>query len=595
MTSNLIVEIAAATGGGLLLLAGLTFGTFKRVRYRRSLIRLLNDPDPEVRGSSVMAAEKDGFSWYIDALAGRVLVEDNPDVKVILAESFIRHPWEPGSDPRQELLDRWARRILAEQESNANGSVVDIKDPIENEFSAQRTDPKKYLREFSSSGEIGISKDASQVTEKPVSQAAGNGSENSTNPSELDESPVGNASEPAPHGGVDTSVGGSIMDESWFESARQPQYFTAQSADVFNAPYWSDQAAVSDFFGESRFVLPDEFVDAGRSSEFNSYQLSHSGGSVHRGRKIVLVTGAARPVGVVMIHALKSLGYRVIAADSDPLGMGLRLAHDAAVLPTADDRRFLPELLRLADRTKAEILIPTVVQEFIVLGAAKEYLRDIFGLKVWLPSAGALDPSWDRWSFIQKALDAGICVPPTELGSWNDVDGPWVVKSRYALGVDEVRSVDTLDELKYAVTNAPEVVVQHRLSGTEFTADVLAQPNGELLGAVLQFRLVTRSPGSLGLETFSDDELTKQVKDLLGVFKLDGPASVHGFIGQDGKVSFLGVKPTYSSGLSLCIAAGADMIGEYLRIIEGLPVRQDRLQYQPGVRMLRGFVDTFER
>ncbi len=607
MTSKLLIEIAAACGGGALLLAVLTFGTLKRVRFRRRLIRMLDDLDPEVRSSGILAAERHGFSWYVDALAGRALVETDPNVKAILAECFLRHPWEPGSDPRRELLDSWARRILAELKSTSPGSAADAREMIESEPSPQQTDAKIYIGGFSSPERIGISKNTSPPVEEPLFQPANNINEDESNLLEFEASPIVNVSQypfedkeyDDKEDKVEALEGVSAVAVPWLEPISEPQSSTAQFTGASSLPNRSESAAASDIvpdsFGESRFVPPDEFTDAAESFETTSHEVSSPGGDDRSDPIIVLVTGAAGPVGIIMINALKSLGYSVIAADSEPLGVGLSLGDEAGALPGADDRRFLPELLRLADRTGVQILIPTVLQEFIALVAVKDYLRDIFGLKVWLPSTYALDSSWDRWSFVQKARAGGFCVPSTGLGSWNDVDGPWVVKSRFSRGLDEVRSADNLDELKYAIARTPEAIVQHRLNGREFTADVLGQSDGNVLCAVLQSRLEARYSGTLGFETFSDSEVTKQIKDLLGAIGLDGPASVHGFIGQDGKVSFLGAKPTYSSGLSLCIAAGADMVGEYLRLIEGLPVRQDRLQYQPGVRMIRRFVDTFER
>jgi carbamoyl-phosphate synthase large subunit len=46
--------------------------------------------------------------------------------------------------------------------------------------------------------------------------------------------------------------------------------------------------------------------------------------------------------------------------------------------------------------------------------------------------------------------------------------------------------------------------------------------------------------------------------------------------------------------LPLSLAAGADLVGEYLRGVFGLPIRADRLTYRAGVRMFRHFVEIFE-
>jgi carbamoyl-phosphate synthase large subunit len=54
------------------------------------------------------------------------------------------------------------------------------------------------------------------------------------------------------------------------------------------------------------------------------------------------------------------------------------------------------------------------------------------------------------------------------------------------------------------------------------------------------------------------------------------------------------VNPRFSGGLPLSLAAGADLVGEVVRGTLGQPLRRERLQYRPGVRMIRSFSEVFE-
>lgn len=531
--------------------AVLTFGTLRRVRSRRKVVRSMSHSDPAIRSSSIIAAERHGLSWYVDALADRALVEENPEVRSVLAEALVRNPWEPGADPRRALLDRWAHRTLEVLTAEAGGVAEAHKEDFS--LAAASPPPEQVFSEAD--------------TTVPVAGVAGT----ETAPPAIEHDPLADPAGPL----------GSPSDLSQAAAL-------AGGTSVISEP-------LLDPFGEARFAPPQEFNDVPAAFSTGFSTGSVVSGSSHGERSVVLVTGAGSSVGMVMIRALGSIGYRVVAADSDPLATGLHMAHDFGVLPAANDRRFLPELLNLADRSGARILIPTVVEELFSLSAAQEYLRNIFGLSVWLPSQDAIIPCWDRWSFVEKGREAGLSIPASGLGTVNGVEGPWVVKSRYARGSNNVRSVDDLGELEFVMARTTEPIIQHRLAGREFTVDALAVSNGEMLGAVLQSRLGTTSSGSSAFETFSDNEVTKQVSRLVGVFGLEGPVKVQGFITDDGKVSLFGVKPTFSSGLSLSIAAGADLVGEYVHAIEGMPPRPDRLTFQPGVRMFRSFADIFER
>lgn len=570
MTSSSATEIIVAGGGGILLFAVLTFGTFRRVSSRRKIVRSMSDSNPTIRTASIVAAERHGLSWYVDALTDRTLAEEDPEVRAVLAEALIRNPWEPGADPRRALLERWAQRILTDSPderrvgAETDGRTTGISAPDKDSISV----PEPLMASVAPLPEPTLSEQEVAGSEAMDEPEGGFPEE------QLAQSTTGT-------GNLVGTIGTSDVASLLFQES------TRGAPSVNLDP-------LSDPFGESRFALPNEFNDV---SEGLTGKLigGSSGGLSSVDRSVVLVTGAGSSVGMVMIRALRSLGYRVVAADSDPLATGMHMADDFGVLPAANDRRFLPELLNLADRSGARILIPTVVEEFFTLSAAKDYLKNIFGLNVWLPNHDAIVPCWDRWSFVQKGREAGLSIPASGLGSADGVEGPWVVKSRYARGSNNVRSVDDLGELEFVMGRTSEPIVQHRLSGREFTVDALAVSNGEMLGAVLQSRLATKSTGSVAFETFSDGEVTNQVRNLLGVFGLEGPVKVQGFISDGGEVSLIGVKPTFSSGLSLSIAAGADLMGEYVHAIEGMAPRPDRLQFQAGVRMFRSFVDIFER
>ncbi|MGH9303437.1 MAG: ATP-grasp domain-containing protein, partial [Acidimicrobiales bacterium] len=63
---------------------------------------------------------------------------------------------------------------------------------------------------------------------------------------------------------------------------------------------------------------------------------------------------------------------------------------------------------------------------------------------------------------------------------------------------------------------------------------------------------------------------------------------------RDSAVCFIEVNPRFSGGLPLSLAAGADLVGEYVRGARGMQMRPERCSYRPGVRMLRYFEEVFE-
>jgi carbamoyl-phosphate synthase large subunit len=306
-----------------------------------------------------------------------------------------------------------------------------------------------------------------------------------------------------------------------------------------------------------------------------------------------LVTGAGGAAGVAVIRALAGMGHRVIAADADGLAAGMRLATKSSVLPRYDDDTYVSRLCDLAVENGATVLIPTLAEELRYLTDADDELDDA-GLARWLPSPRVVESCIDKWKFAQAIAEHGLPGPATGLASAERVPGPWIVKPRFGRGSRNVVPVDRMEDMAWALHNVPEPIVQTRLTGKEFTVDALVDPDGRLAGAVPRWRLETKAGISTKGRTFENEPLTKDVARLVEAFGLEGPLNVQGFVDGDGHVTFMEVNPRFSGGLPLSLAAGADLVGEYLRGILAEPVRPDRLAFRPGVTMIRHFEEMFE-
>jgi carbamoyl-phosphate synthase large subunit len=306
----------------------------------------------------------------------------------------------------------------------------------------------------------------------------------------------------------------------------------------------------------------------------------------------VLVTGAGGPAGVAVVRALTQV-TRVVAADADASAVGLRLAHGGGTVPLGSDAGFVPALCELARGADARALVCTVAEEMVAVQRRRELL-DEAGIATWLPRAETVTTCLDKWCFAKRCLAAGIAAPPTALGTARGIPGPWIVKPRFGRGSRDVHTADTPDELRWALARVDQPLVQSRLDGMEFTVDVLVDRHGTLAAAVPRWRLETKAGISTKGQTFANDALVAEVGRLLRAVELDGPANVQGFHATDGRIVFTEVNPRFSGGLPLSLAAGADLVGEYLRGLLGLPVRPERLRARAGVMMVRYFAEVFE-
>lgn len=308
-------------------------------------------------------------------------------------------------------------------------------------------------------------------------------------------------------------------------------------------------------------------------------------------RPPIIVTGAGGAAGVAVIQALRS-SRRVIGVDADPAAAGLSLADTSAVLPRGDDPGFVPALVALSRSTGATTVVCTVAEEMVALRDGMAAL-DAVGLRTWLAPRASITDCIDKWAFAQRCEKAGLPVPRTMLGEAGDVPGPWIVKPRFGRGSRDIVAAFTRDEVDAALKHVPDPIVQTALTGREFTVDALVETGGRLVAAVPRWRVETKGGISTKGLTFADDGLIKDLVALVKVFALEGAVNVQGFIDDDGRIGFTEINPRFSGGLPLSLAAGADLVGEYVHRVEGGELRADRLQARPGVAMARYFSEVF--
>jgi carbamoyl-phosphate synthase large subunit len=169
-----------------------------------------------------------------------------------------------------------------------------------------------------------------------------------------------------------------------------------------------------------------------------------------------------------------------------------------------------------------------------------------------------------------------------------------VVKPQFGRGSRDVFLCATERELDDALGRCTDPIVQTQVMGREFTCDVLMDPSGALAGGVARWRVETKAGISTKGETFDNADVLHLSGQVLKAVGLTGPANVQGFVCGDGTVVIHEVNPRFSGGLPLSLAAGADLVEEYLRAVMGAPVRPERLVGRPGVKMLRYFSEVFE-
>ncbi|MFJ8142678.1 ATP-grasp domain-containing protein [Streptomyces sp. NPDC096013] len=306
----------------------------------------------------------------------------------------------------------------------------------------------------------------------------------------------------------------------------------------------------------------------------------------------ILVTGVGGAPGLDVARRLMALGCEVVAADSDPHAIGLRLSDvTARVTMPAYRADYAASMLRLCTELRPDAVVSAVEQELPHLFGLCRALADL-GVALWLPGLPAITACTDKARFAEVLADHGIPAPctvlPDQLGQ--APDGPLIVKPRRGQGAKDVICCDTRAQAAVLCELVADPIVQEWVSGREFTADCLVDRVGQA-SVILRFRLVVKGGLAMVSQTFDDAEVERQVRAVLAATGLVGACCVQGFLCEGGphRVVITEANLRFAGGFPAAEAAGADLVGQYLNGLFGHRIDHDRLRYRPAVRLTKSY------
>lgn len=300
----------------------------------------------------------------------------------------------------------------------------------------------------------------------------------------------------------------------------------------------------------------------------------------------VLVTGSGGPAGTAVVEHLRRSRHVVVAADAAPDTAGQRLADVAAQLPSGSDPVFGSSVLQLVAEHGIDVLVPTLAEELVALHENAGRLDEL-GCRVLLPEPAAVEACLDKYVFAQLCTRYGIPAPATVLPGELLPPGPWIVKPRRGRGSRGVHPAESETAVRLAAESHRGGIVQSRLSGREFTVDVLCGPDRRVVLQVPRWREQVRGGISSAGTAFRSPEIERAVERLMEVLGFRGMANVQGCQAPDGSFAFFEMNPRFSGGLPISLAAGADFVEAYIALAAGRPVPEELCAWEPGRRVVR--------
>ena len=306
----------------------------------------------------------------------------------------------------------------------------------------------------------------------------------------------------------------------------------------------------------------------------------------------VLFTSIGRRVELVKAfkesyerHGIQS---RVLGVDTEPsLAPASYFVGRCFKVPKAKDEGYVDSLLAICEAEKVDLLIPLFEPEFLLLDARRfEFAR--INTCLLLSEYRVIETCSDKFKTYQFFIDHGIKTPYTWLPEAlpEMITYPLFIKPRSGMGSQGAQKVESGEQLQFILQHAVDFLIQDYIPGKEYTLDILADLEGQVLSVVPRERLEVRAGEVSKGRTLYCSDLIAQGKLIVEQLGAIGPVTVQ-CIDNGTDLYWIEINPRFSGGVPLSIKAGVDYPYLLYQMHQKQNVKPLLGQYDHNLTMLR--------
>ena len=312
----------------------------------------------------------------------------------------------------------------------------------------------------------------------------------------------------------------------------------------------------------------------------------------------ILLTSVGRRAALVKSfkRALEEIGEgRIVSVDANPLSPGLYLSDAHYIVPRISDDEYIPTLLRICAKHEIGLLIPLIDTELLLLARERKRFEHA-GVKVCISEPKVIEICADKYSTYQFFNRNHI--PTLKVFSKKEALSlspyPLFIKPRYGSASINAFPVRNEKELRFFLDYIPEPIIQEYSPGMEYTLDILADFEGNVVRVVPRERIETRAGETSKGMTVRDTRLIEWGKRITEALGAIGPVTIQCFV-TDSEVKFTEINPRFGGGLPLSLAAGANYPLLLIKMALGKESGGSIDEFEEGLIMLRYDDATFIR
>ncbi|MBN1133886.1 MAG: ATP-grasp domain-containing protein [Methanosarcinaceae archaeon] len=314
----------------------------------------------------------------------------------------------------------------------------------------------------------------------------------------------------------------------------------------------------------------------------------------------VLITSAGVSTAGNIISALKNQtekSIKIVAVDINPLAAGLYLSDRYYLVPKSTDEEYIPKILDICDKEKVDIILPLHSSETLIFSKNINQFKNL-GIKIQLSNVETVEICTDKYKFYKFLMENNFSAPKTFLpNDLNvvlesvDIDFPLFIKPRVGSSSKNTFKIDNKQQLDFFVETIEDPIIQEFLSGQEYTVDLIADEESNVVAAVPRERLEVKDGKAVKCRTIKNDDLFFKVADVVKKIKLSGPANIQ-FIRSNNGFKIIEINPRFASGgLPLTTAAGVNLPLILIKMLLGEKIEDQH--FVENMYMIRYLTEMF--
>lgn len=336
------------------------------------------------------------------------------------------------------------------------------------------------------------------------------------------------------------------------------------------------------------------------------------------------MTGAGAPGAPGIIKCLlQDPAIHLTVADADENAIGRYLHNRFIKIPRADDPGFVEELLAIAKKENADLILPVVTKELFPFSQEKKQF-EAASIRVLVSSAEAIALANDKgacYEFLQKH---GVIVPKFFVATTTEA----FIHAAFELGhpqrsfcfkpctangsrgfrivSDSINEAEQLFSQKPYNTNItythalkilssqhfPSLVVTEYLPAEEFSVDCLAK-NGKAVLVVPRTREKMVNGISVRGRFVNDKTVVEYCKKIIEEIGLHGNIGIQLKRSENGEPLLLEINPRVQGTIVAALGAGVNLPLLSVKQELGLPIQQEEMQVKWGTAFSRHWTEVF--